>query len=385
MCRNIAISICGRDKLFMMRILIVGGGTGGHFYPLLAVAESLTEQSPKLDLYYMGPEPYNLPMLQAQDIKFIYCPAGKLRLYPSIQNFFDFFRNIAGVFVALVKLFWLYPDVIFSKGGYTSVPVLLAARFLRIPVVIHDSDTVPGRASLLAKNFARYVAVSYPEAAKFFPVNKTALIGIPLRSEVTAPISDPFSVLGITNDLPLIYVTGGSSGAERLNDIVLRCLDELLPNYRIFHQVGSGKKAQLVVTAQRLISNTNLQNRYFIAEHLDGHTVNALLTAAQIVISRAGSTTIFEIATHGKPSIIIPIPENISRDQRTNAYAYAKTGAASVLEEENLTETLLTTEINSIITNPARYTEMSTAAKAFASTDAAAKIAQILLKVGTEH
>lgn len=368
-----------------MRILIVGGGTGGHFYPLLAVAEVLNEQPQKPDLYYMGPEPYNQQMLQARNIKYIYCPAGKLRLYPSIQNFFDIFRNIFGLFVALWKLYWLYPDVIFSKGGYTSVPVLLAARFYRIPVVIHDSDAVPGRASLLAKNFARYIAISYLEAAKFFPVEKTALIGIPIRREVTSEITDPFSVLGITNDLPLIYVTGGSSGAERLNNFILQCLDELLPKYRVFHQVGSGQKEKWVMTAQALISNPALQNRYFVAEHLDGLTVNALLTAAQVVISRAGSTTIFEIALHGKPSIIIPIPETISRDQRSNAYAYAKTGAATVMEEQNLTETLLTTEINSIISDPNRYAEMSAAAKAYAPSDAALKIATILLKVGTEH
>ncbi len=368
-----------------MRILFVGGGTGGHFYPLLAVAEVLNEQPQKPELYYMGPEPYNLAMLQEQNIKFVYCPAGKLRLYASIQNFFDIFRNLIGLFIALIKLYWLYPDVIFSKGGYTSVPVLLAARFYRIPVIIHDSDSVPGRASLLAKNFARYIAVSYPEAAAFFPANKTALIGIPIRRAVTREISDPFAILGIQNDLPLIYVTGGSSGAERLNNFILTCLDELLPHYRIFHQVGKGLKDKLVMTAQSLISNPALQNRYFVAEHLDGQTVNALFTAAQIVISRAGSTTIFEIALHGKPSIIIPIPADISRDQRSNAYAYAKTGAASVMEEQNLTETLLTTEINSIIGNPTRYMEMSAAAKAYAPTDAAEKLANIILKVGTEH
>ena len=101
----------------MMRILLIGGGTGGHFYPLLAVAEVLNEQPQKPELYYMGPEPYNLSMLQAHNIKYIYCPAGKLRLYASIQNFFDLFRNFFGLFVALAKLYWLYPDVIFSKGG----------------------------------------------------------------------------------------------------------------------------------------------------------------------------------------------------------------------------------------------------------------------------
>lgn len=368
-----------------MRILLVGGGTGGHFYPLLAVAEELNARPEKPKLYYMGPDPYNEAMLQAYGIEYHYCPAGKLRLYFSIKNFFDLFKNAIGLFIAVLKLYWIYPDVIFSKGGYTSVPVALAAWILRIPIVIHDSDSVPGRASLLAKNFARYIAVSYPEAAAYFPLEKTALIGIPIRREVTEEMTDPHAILGIDNDLPLIFVTGGSSGAERLNNLILRALDELLPEFRVFHQVGAGKKASLVMTAQALISKPELQNRYFIAEEVDAKTMNALLSAAKIIISRAGSTSIFEIALHGKPSIIVPIPEDVSRDQRSNAYAYAKTGAASVIEEVNLTEGLLTEEIKSIMTDQARYAEMSQAAKAYAPTDAAVKIANILLKVGTEH
>lgn len=369
----------------MKRILFVGGGTGGHFYPLIAVAEELQKHLDEVALYYMGPEPYNAEALKVNNIKFIYCPAGKLRIYFSIQNFFDMFRNFFGIFIALIKLYFLYPDVILSKGGYTSVPVLLAARFLRIPIVIHESDTVPGRANKLAKDAARYVAISYPEALSSFDPNKTALIGIPIRQEVKMVITNPFEVLGIPNDLPLIYVTGGSSGAERINNIMLRCLDELLPNYRIFHQVGKGQKNNLVDMAQTLISNPNLQSRYFVEESIPGSVVNALMTAASLVITRAGSTTLFEIAIHGKPSIVIPIPEDVSRDQRSNAYAYARTGAASVIEEQNLTESLLTSEINSIVKDRDRWQQMSQSASVFVSEDAALKLSEVLLKISYEH
>lgn len=367
------------------RILFVGGGTGGHFYPLIAVAEELKANNAPVDLYYMGPNPYKPELLAKHDITFISCPAGKLRIYFSIQNFFDVFKNFFGIFVAIWKLYVLYPDVVFSKGGYTSVPVLLASRFLQIPVVIHESDAVPGRANMLAKKFARYVAISYAEAAAYFDKDRTALVGIPIRKHLLVTPQNPHEVLGIPNDLPLIYVTGGSSGAERINNIILRCLDELLPHYRIFHQVGPDKKHETIQTAQSLISDPELQGRYYVADTVDSEVVASLLSAASLVITRAGSTTLFEIALFGKPSIVIPIPEDISRDQRSNAYAYARSGAASVVEEHNLTETLLTNEINNIMANDATWSTMSNSARQFAVTDASAKIANILLQIGEEH
>jgi UDP-N-acetylglucosamine:LPS N-acetylglucosamine transferase len=192
-------------------------------------------------------------------------------------------------------------------------------------------------------------------------------------------------VIGVPGDAPLIYVTGGSLGAERINNLILRCLDELLPHYRIYHQVGPDRKDEMILTAKSLITDPALQSRYFVVDRVGADIVHALLSAASLVITRAGSTTLFEIALHGKPSIVIPIPEDVSRDQRTNAYAYARSGAASVLEEHNLTETLLTTEIASIIGNPSQWQSMSTAALSFTSNDAAEKIAGILLQIGEEH
>jgi UDP-N-acetylglucosamine--N-acetylmuramyl-(pentapeptide) pyrophosphoryl-undecaprenol N-acetylglucosamine transferase len=368
-----------------MRILFVGGGTGGHFYPLIAVAEVLITHPRDPKLYYMGPNPFDKELLKKHNIKYVYCPAGKLRLYFSIQNFFDIFRNFFGVFVALFKLYLIYPDVIFSKGGYTSVPVLVAARLLRIPVVIHESDAVPGRANKIAKKFARYIAISYPQAAEFFDTKKTALIGIPLRSDIKKITENPFSVIGIPDNPPLIYVTGGSLGAERINDIILRCLDELLPYYQIYHQVGPGRKEEMVLTAKTMITDPVLQSRYFVVERVDSAMVGALLSAASLVITRAGSTTLFEIAIHGKPSLIIPIPQDVSRDQMSNAYAFARSGAATVLEEQNLTESLLTNEINSIMGDPALWQQMSVAAREFARTDAAEKISGILIQIAQEH
>lgn len=369
-----------------MKIVIVGGGTGGHFYPLIAVAEVLNEQSPRPELFYLGPAPYDKAALTVNGITYIYCPAGKIRVYFSWQNFLDQFRNFFGFFVALYRLLIIYPDVVFSKGGYTSVPVLLAAAFLRIPIVIHESDAVPGRANKLAKRFATYIAISYDDVASYFPTEKTALTGIPLRKEILQINPQAHQILGIPNDKPLLFVTGGSSGAERLNNIILRSLAELLPHYRVFHQAGSNNVAELRVTAQTLLAEyPHLQNDYYLEGSVPGQTIGLLLDAAAVVITRAGSTTLFEIAAHGKPIIIIPIPEDISRDQRKNAYAFAENGAASVIEEKNLTPHLLIQEIHSIMSDPGRYDAMSDASKQRALPGAAEKIATLLLQIAHSH
>jgi UDP-N-acetylglucosamine--N-acetylmuramyl-(pentapeptide) pyrophosphoryl-undecaprenol N-acetylglucosamine transferase len=368
-----------------MRIAFVGGGSGGHFYPLMATAEALREQQPNAELFYIGPTSFNADELRVNGIRHLYCPAGKLRRYISFQNILDIFRTIGGLFSALYLLYVWYPDVIFSKGGYTSVPVLLAARFYRIPVVIHESDSRPGRANVLAKSFARYIGIAYKEVADYFPTEKTALVGIPIRKKIRTINPDPFTTLGIPNDVPLIYVTGGSLGAERVNNLILRALPLLLPQFRVFHQTGTELEAEVIQTAQSLISDPQLLDRYYVKGSLPAPTVGALLDAASLVISRAGSTTLFEIALHGKPSIVIPIPEEVSHDQRTNAYAYARTGAASVLEEGNLTENLLVAEIRSIMTDEIKYKAMQQAAINFANPNAASLIADKLCSISFEH
>jgi UDP-N-acetylglucosamine--N-acetylmuramyl-(pentapeptide) pyrophosphoryl-undecaprenol N-acetylglucosamine transferase len=368
-----------------MRVLFVGGGSGGHFYPLIATAEVIRERAPSTKLFYIGPEPYNQAVLDANNITFMYCPAGKVRRYFSLLNLLDIFKTFAGLIVALIKLYTLYPDVIFSKGSYASVPILLAARWYRIPVVIHESDSRPGRANILARTFARYIGIAYADVAAMFPKDKTVLVGIPLRKSVTTKITDPYALLGIPNDLPLIYVTGGSLGSERINNMILNSLKDLLPQYRIFHQTGTPHADTVTQTAQALITDQNLLSRYYVQGTIPADAVSALLEASALIITRAGSTTLFEIALHSKPAIIIPIPEEISHDQRSNAYSYAQYGAATVLEEGNLTPHLLSAEIQSIMGDTDRYNRMSNAAKALAAPDAASTMADILIAICDEH
>ncbi len=367
------------------RIGLVGGGTGGHFYPLMAIAESLRQHETSLDLVYYGPDPYRQDQLDQHNIRYRRIAAGKQRRYRSAANFFDRFRALFGTFQAIVRLYKDYPDVIISKGGYTSVPVVLAAAFLRIPIIIHESDAVPGRANRLAKRFARYIAISYDDAAKHFPAEKTALTGIPIRQTFFQTTSDPRAKLGITSDEPIIFVTGGSSGAERINTLVLDSLDELLPQFIVIHQAGEQHAKIVQETALARGLAPELMSRYYVLGHASAVTMAAAQDAATLIISRAGSTSLFEIALKGKPSIIIPIPESVSHDQRTNAYAYARSGAASVMEEENLTDGLLTAEIQRITSDTRVYQAMADAARQFTNADAAAKLADAALSIAAEH
>ena len=170
-----------------------------------------------------------------------------------------------------------------------------------------------------------------------------------------------------------------------MNNLIIRSLTKLLPHYRIFHQTGATNLEEVRLAAQSLLKDTDLAEDYYLEGTIPPTTVTALMAAASLVITRAGSTTLFEIAYHGKPAIVIPIPEDISRDQRSNAYAYARSGAATVIEEHNLTESLLENEINTIMMNSEKQANMSVAAREMFVDDAASKVANILISIGNEH
>lgn len=375
-----------------MKIFMVGGGTGGHFYPLIAVAEALRAQVPdvsQLSLGYVGPDPFDKAELDRLGIVFVSCPAGKVRRYISVLNIFDAFKTLFGFVVAFFKLLIAYPDVILSKGGYTSVPVIFAARVLRIPVVVHESDAKLGRANALAASFATYVAVSYPTLAATLPKEKTALTGIPIRAALRAAPADgaqAYQAFGITDtQAPVILVLGGSLGAENLNLFMMDALNTLLPTYTVIHQTGKSHAETIAGMAKELLTDPSSAAHYIMRPYLSAEEMHQALSIANVVISRAGSTAIAEIALHGKPAILIPIPETIAHDQLTNAYAYAETGAAQVLEESNMREHILATMLDEILNNATTYITMSDAARGFAHADAAEKIARALVAIARGH
>lgn len=372
-----------------VRVMLVGGGSGGHFYPLMSIAEALiaTGNAPKL--YYIGPDRYDSAALEAHNISYVYCPAGKQRRYKSFLNFTDKFKILFGLIVALIKLYVIYPDVIMSKGGYTSVPVTLAARFLRIPVIVHESDVVLGRANALTARFARFITISYPETAEKIPEkrrDRVVFTGIPMRADLLAPARGQSAIpLAEEGSRPMILVLGGSQGAERVNNLILDSLDELLPTYTIVHQTGASNIDIVRASADSLILDASLRAHYHPVAFLGAPELNEVMHSASIIISRAGSTSIYEIAVHGKPSIIIPIPEEISHDQRKNAYAYARASGAVVLEESNLTDSLLLAEITRIMSDQAVYSSLCASAKAFAPTNAATEITRLITLIAEEH
>lgn len=373
-----------------MRIVLVGGGTGGHFYPLIAVAEAARgrdkEKGESSELFYLGPEPYNQSSLDELDIKFVKIPAGKSRVgYGGLLNFLDTFKTLFGVVIAFFKLLFIYPDAVMSKGGYTSVPVVLAAWLLRIPIVIHESDAVPGRANLFAARFARYIAIAHADVAKYFDEKKVAQVGMPMREVIGTPISDPYNMLGIPKDRPVILVTGGSSGAERLNNFIIASLSRLLTEFTVVHQVGDANVQTVSSSVSTLFVDREPLSHYFVFGHLGPKQFAAALQSANLVIARAGSTTLFEIAKNGKPSIIVPIPEDLSRDQRSNAYAYARLTGAVVLEEYNLSDDILVAEINRIVKDETTSLQMGEKARTLTGGDAAYTLADTLKSIAAEH
>ncbi len=373
-----------------MKIIITGGGTGGHFYPLIAVAEQIKKVSEEKamltpELYYFSTDPYNDVILKENKINFVYIPAGKVRRYFSLKNFSDFFRTIGGFFKALWKLFVLYPDAIFSKGGYVSVPTVIAGAILGIPVIVHESDSKPGRANALAAKFATKIAVSYPDAGKYFKANKVAWTGNPLRTEITQPIKEgSHEAFGLSKDKPVILVLGGSQGAVKINDALLDTLRSIIGEYQIIHQAGPKNFQDVKNQSEVTLEENPNASGYKVFPYLSEYMMRQAAGISDLVISRAGST-IFEIAVWGLPSIIIPIPESVSHDQRSNAYNYMRSGACSVIEETNLRPEIITSEIHRILNHPEVKERMIAGAKGFARIDAAHTIAEELVNIGISH
>ncbi|MBI5138428.1 MAG: UDP-N-acetylglucosamine--N-acetylmuramyl-(pentapeptide) pyrophosphoryl-undecaprenol N-acetylglucosamine transferase [Candidatus Vogelbacteria bacterium] len=375
-----------------MKILFTGGGTGGHFYPIIAVVQAIQKIAEEqkyvgIELYFMSDDEYNKRALFENHVTFVKAPAGKNRVYFSLKNILDYFKTGIGLISATWKLYALFPDVIFAKGGYASFPALFAAKLLKIPVVLHESDSVPGRVNEWAGKFAQYIGVSYAEAASYFPKDRVAVTGNPVRSELIDPITTGArEFFDAEVGIPIIYVTGGSTGAMNINDVILDVLPDLIRKYTIVHQVGKVNYEDIKGRANVLIDRMPEKNRYKIYDYLDVSAERMIAGTCSLVISRAGST-IFEISAWGVPSIIIPIPkENSHGDhQRRNAYNYAASGGAVVIEEKNLAPHILLSEIDRILSSIALQEEMRRGAKKFFEPNAASKIAGALISIGLEH
>lgn len=397
-----------------IRIVLAGGGSGGHTYPLLAVADALKSdaqrQGIELELFYVGPSDHSRERFAASGVTVVPILAGKVRRYFSIANLFDIPKFVVGSLQAMVKIFLLMPDAVFSKGGTGAFPVVFAGWFYRIPVVIHESDAVPGMNNSISSVFAKKILVSFEKTLAYFPPPKGVMVGNPTRSDLdTAPKNQEEAkrALGLDPSEPAAVFIGGSQGAQAINEFVLGNLDELLKKTQIIHQTGQENFAEverLAKTAfpgvarlampaeaeirpkQDVAGDVTIPNekpktkRYQIVPYLEKE-LGPVFQAADVVVSRAGSGSISTIAAFGKPSILIPIYGSANDHQRVNAYEYAGTGAAVVIEEQNLVHTLFLEEFERIITNTTRIESMKTAAKAFVRPDAARMIAAEIFSI----
>src|SRR3989338_9228406 len=348
-----------------MKILFTGGGSGGHFYPIIAVAEevhTVVRERKLLDpeLFYMSDDPFSTRMLFDTRISFKKTSAGKMRTYRSIFNFFDLFRTAWGIIRSFFSVGAMYPDVVFGKGGYASFPALFAARFFRIPV-------------------------SYPQAATFFPADKVALTGNPVRKAISRPLSNgAHEFLALSESLPVVLVLGGSQGSEIINESVISILPELLTRYQVIHQTGKKNLQAVVESAAVVLGESKFKDRYKPFDYLNDLALSMSAGVASIVVSRAGSA-IFEIARWGTPSVIIPISESNGDHQRKNAFNYSRTGAAIVIEEANLTPHVLLSEIDRVLGDSALREDMKKSAIQFSSPDAAKKIAEEIVNIALAH
>ncbi len=373
-----------------LRVLMTGGGSGGHIYPLISVITELqilaSQEGVNLEIRYLGVAgPYE-NLLRENGVRVQKILPSKLRRYFSLANILDMPKFIISFFQALSKSFWFMPDVLFSKGGPGALAVVFAARFYRIPIIVHESDTIPGLTNMTTAKYAKAIATSFPSTAEYFGGRETMLTGNPVRRYLfDEPLNQSKAklFLGFDANLPLVLILGGSQGAVRINDFILDNLPVLLQTTQVFHQTGRANYdsviGEVAVIGRSLSAET--KKRYKAIDYLE-KDMRIALEAADLVISRAGSGSIFEIAAFGKPSILIPLPQGVSNaHQEQNAQEYARAGAAAIIEEANLLPNLFLKELQNLLANPQKLAAMAAAAKQFAKPEAALKLAQIVIRM----
>lgn len=329
----------------MKRIILTGGGTAGHVTPNIALLPRLREL--QYDIHYIGS--YNgieKELIAKQQIPYHGISSGKLRRYFSLKNFTDPFRVLKGFNEANHLIKTLKPDVIFSKGGFVSVPVVIAGKRNHVPVIIHESDMTPGLANRISIPSAYKVCCNFPETLKALPEDKAVLTGSPIRQELlTGDPEKARGFCGFTDNKPVILVIGGSLGATAVNQAVRAILPELLKEFQVIHLCGKGKLDT---------SLSNLEG-YVQFEYIQDE-LRHLFALSDIVISRAGANAICELLALQKPNILIPLSASASRgDQILNARSFERQGFSEVLEEETLTNELLLKSIRELYENRRQY------------------------------
>jgi UDP-N-acetylglucosamine--N-acetylmuramyl-(pentapeptide) pyrophosphoryl-undecaprenol N-acetylglucosamine transferase len=329
----------------MKKIILTGGGTAGHVTPNLALLPSLEKAG--FSVSYIGSyDGIEKTLATSKGLPYYGISSGKFRRYASAKNFTDIFRVLHGISQAKGLMKTIRPDVVFSKGGFVSVPVVLAAASKGIPVVIHESDMTPGLANRIAMKKASRICCTFPETLEYLPKDKAVLTGAPIREELLhGSRGAGLSFAGFTDDKPMLLVVGGSTGAVKVNEAVRQILPELLKTFNVCHLTGKGK-------ADPALSGTAgyVQFEYVSDEMKD------LLAACSLAISRAGSNAICELLATRTPAVLIPLSAQASRgDQILNARSFAKQGFSEVLDEDTMKPEDLLAAVRKVYENRDTY------------------------------
>jgi len=371
-----------------MKILFTGGGSGGHIFPIIAVAREIRKayqkidpfNEEKLEFFYLGPKDnYYKEMLVQEGIRVSSVSAGKLRRYLSFKNITDILFKIPwGMFQGFFHVLFLAPDLIFSKGGYGSLPAVFWGWAFRVPVFLHESDIMPGLANKILNRFSKEIFTSFPNT-EYFPPSKMIQVGNPIRKELMEGSKEEAKkIFKLTLEKPIVLLLGGSQGAQRINELVLSILPEMLSNFEIIHQTGANNFKQVNAETEALVAE-EFKPYYHPVPFLDEEILKHAYKAADLIVSRSGSGSIFEIAANGKPAILIPLPEAAQNHQLKNAFAYLETEAGVVFEESNLTPHIFLEKIKYIFAHPDEKENMKNKAIEFSKPKASAVIAEYLL------
>lgn len=336
-----------RSGIFMKRIVLTGGGTAGHVTPNIALMPKLRELG--YDIQYIGSyDGIEKKLIEELGVPYYGISSGKLRRYFDLKNFSDPFRVLKGYGEARKLIKKYKPDVLFSKGGFVAVPVVLAAKHYHVPTIIHESDMTPGLANKLCIPSAKKVCCNFPETLKYLPEDKAVLTGSPIRAELLK--GDRLAGLQYTHlsaARPIILVIGGSLGSVKVNQAVRSILPRLLEKFQVIHICGKGNLDEsLIGTAG-----------YVQYEYVDS-PLKHLFAAADLIVSRAGANSICEILALRKPNVLIPLSAAASRgDQILNARSFAGQGFSEVLEEEQMTDDTLLNAITDTYENRRKFVE----------------------------
>ncbi len=330
----------------MKHIVLTGGGTAGHVTPNIAMIPRLKELGYKIS--YIGSyEGIEKKLIEELGISYYGIASGKLRRYFDVKNFSDPFRVMKGFLEAKKLMKQLKPDVVFSKGGFVTVPVVIAASRKKIPTFIHESDMTPGLANKICIPFASKVCCNFPETVSQLPADKAVLTGTPIRQELLSGNREAaLKFTGFSGQKPVILIIGGSLGAAAVNDAVRQILPELLKDFQVIHLCGKGKLDEKLEGTKGYV-----QYEYIKKELAD------LFSLADIVISRAGANAICELSALKKPNLLIPLSARASRgDQILNARSFERLGYSKVLEEEKITNEKLLAAVQDLYANREAYT-----------------------------